>query len=321
MSKYLIVVTDDRFGSYAEEEEVLNEIDAFLKVYNCTDEEEVIEAVHDADGVLVNLCPLSSDVIKEMKKCRVISRYGVGYDNIDINAATHAGIWVTRVPDYAIEDVSDHTLALLLGCVRKISYKDRKIRNGKWNLHKNQPVYRIKGKVLGLIGFGAIARALKRKVSGFGLSKVLVYDPFVDSSIITKEAACPVDFNTLLRESDYISIHVPLTDETKWMISDKEISVMKSNVILVNTSRGLVLNERLVCEALQSGRIGYAGLDVFEQEPLPDDSPLRKMDNVILSDHSGWYSGEAIVELKKKAAKNIVEVLGGKKPSYPVNKI
>jgi len=322
VSKYLVVVTDDRYdGRYGEEKEVLGEIDASLRIYNCTTEKEAVEVVRDADGVLVNLFPLGSAVIKEMKKCRVISRYGVGYDNVDIDAATNAGIWVTRVPDYAIEEVSDQALALLLGCIRKISYKDSKIREGKWNLSKDQLIYRIKGNVLGLVGFGAISRVLNRKVSGLGLAKILVYDPFLDSTIIEREEGTPVDFNTIISESDYISIHVPLNENTRHMIGRREISNMKRNVILINTSRGPVLDENAVCEGLQSGKIGYAGLDVFENEPLPAESPLRKLDNVILSDHSGWYSEEAITELKKKAARNIVEVLCGKNPTYPVNEL
>jgi len=321
MSKYQVIVTDDRFGSYKEEEEVLGEIDAVLEVYNCQNRRECIEATRYADGVIVNLFPLTYEIISEMRNCKVISRYGVGYDNVDVKAATKAGIWVTRVPDYATEDVSDHALALLLGCIRKISYKDREIRRGKWDLHKEQPVYRIKDKILGLIGYGAIARALKRKVSGLGLAKVLVFDPFLDSSIIEKDGGVPVDFITLIKESNYISIHVPLNDNTKHMIGDNEISKMKKSAILINTSRGAIVKESAICKALQSGDIGYAGLDVFENEPLQVDNQLLKLNNVILSDHAGWYSEESIVELKRKAAKNIVEVLSGFNPTYPVNNV
>lgn len=321
LSRYLVVVTDDRYGSYDEEQEVLKEVDASLTVHNCTTEEEAIEAVRDADGVLVNLFPLTSKVIGEMRRCKVISRYGVGYDNVDVETATNAGIWVARVPDYAVEDVSDHALALLLGCIRKVSYKDRKIRLGQWNLHGDQPIYRVKGKVFGLLGFGAIARALKRKVSGLGLARILVYDPYVESSAIEMEGGLPVDLKTLICSSDYISIHVPLSKETKRMIGRSEIAHMKRGVILINTSRGPVLDEDALCEALGSGRIGYAGLDVFEKEPLPRESPLLMLDNVILSDHSGWYSEEAIVELKERAARNVVEVLSGRRPHSPVNEV
>ncbi len=321
MEKYRVVVTDDRFGSYLQENEVLQAIDTRVEVYNLTSGSEAIAALADADGVLVNLHPLPAKVIKEMKKCLIISRYGVGYDNVDVEAATEQGIWVARVPDYSLEDVSDQALALLLGAIRKISYKDRRIREGGWNLKDDQPCYRIKGKVLGLIGYGAIARTLHRKVSGFGLAKVLVYDPYVKAEQIREQGGTPENLETLLRESDYISIHAPLTEETKGMIGKKEISLVKPNLILINTSRGPLLQENAVATALADGRIGYAGLDVFENEPLSKQSPLRKLDNVILSDHSGWYSEESLVELKTKAARNVLEVLQGGKPAYPVNSV
>jgi len=321
MKKYRVVVTDDRFGSYRQENEVLQAIDTRVEVHNLTSGSEAIAALADADGVLVNLHPLPAEVIRKMKKCQVISRYGVGYDNVDVKAATEQGIWVARVPDYSLEDVSDQALALLLGAIRKISYKDRRIREGGWNLKDDQPCYRIKGKVLGLIGFGAIARTLRRKVSGLGLAKVLVYDPYVKAEQIREQGGTPENLETLLRESDYISIHAPLTEETKGMIGKKEISLVKPNLILINTSRGPLLQENAVAAALAEGRIGYAGLDVFESEPLLRESPLRKLDNVILSDHSGWYSEESLVELKTKAARNVLEVLQGGKPAYPVNNV
>ena len=162
---------------------------------------------------------------------------------------------------------------------------------------------------------------MKRKMSGFGLSRILVYDPYWDSSEIRKEGAEPVDFETLLSDSDYISVHAPLNEETKGMIGRREISQMKNHVILINTARGSILDEEAVIEALSSHRIGYAGLDVFTEEPLSDTSPLRRLDNVILSDHAGWYSEESMKELKTKAAINVVDVLSGNKPTYPMNEL
>jgi len=321
MSKYLVVVTDDRFGSYREEEEVLKSIDAELKIYNCENESDAVTAVKKADAVLVNLTPLNRKIIASMKKCRVISRYGVGYDNVNVDAATEAGIWVARVPDYSYEDVSDHALALLLGCIRKISYKDRRVREGGWNLKSEQPVHRIKGHILGLIGYGGIAKALHRKVCGLGLSRVLVYDPYLEPDVVRRNGAEPVDMDELLKRSDYISIHVPLTEGTRSLISTQEIGKMKESAILINTSRGPVLDEKAVVKALKSRRINSAGLDVFIEEPLPKGHALKALDNVILSDHTGYYSEESLKELKTKAARNVAEVLMGGKPVYPVNKI
>jgi D-3-phosphoglycerate dehydrogenase len=319
MAGLKVIVTDDRYGSYDEETAVLKEIGASVEVHNLGDEAETAQVLRDADGILVNLHPLPATVIQELPKCRVISRYGVGYDNVSVEAATAKGIWVTRVPDYCLEDVSDQALALLLGCVRKVAFKDRRIREGAWNLHKEQPSYRITGKTLGLIGYGAIARTLHRKISGFGLGRVLVFDPYLDPKKIEENGAESATLRSLLKNSDYISVHAPLNDGTRGLIGGRELSLMKKTAILINTSRGPLLEEKAVADALASGKIAAAGLDVFETEPLPADSLLRQLDNVILSDHTGWYSEESVVELKTKAAQNVLEVLKGGKPIYPVN--
>jgi D-3-phosphoglycerate dehydrogenase len=273
----------------------------------------------DADGVLVNLHPLPGGIIEKLERCRVISRYGVGYDNVDVETATSKGIWVARVPDYCLEDVSDQALALLMGCVRKVAFKDRRIREGAWNLHKVQPSYRIAGKTLGLVGYGAIARTLQRKVAGFGLSRILVFDPYVEPKMISDNGAEPVTLRKLLKEADYVSVHAPLNEETRGLIGSRELAHMKMTAILVNTSRGPLLDEEAVAEALAAGKIAAAGLDVFETEPLSPDSPLLKLDNAVLSDHAGWYSEESLAELKTKAARNVLAVLKGERPIYPVN--
>jgi len=264
---------------------------------------------------------MTKDIITTLKNCKIISRYGVGYDNVDIESATQKGIWVSNVPDYSIEDVSDQALALLLGNIRKIAYKDRMIRKGEWNLHSNQPNHRMKGAVLGLIGYGAIAKRFHEKTSAFGFAKVLVYDPFIKREIIANKGASPKELNALLSESDYISIHVPLNNTSNKMIGEKQIGLMKKNSILINTSRGGVIDEQALSNALIKKQIAGAGLDVFEKEPIPKNSPLLKLDNITLSDHTGWYSEESLKELKTKAATNILAVLEGGKPIYPVNNI
>ncbi len=318
---FKVAVTDDRYGSYTEEVKVLKEIGAELVILDSEKKEEFQREIVDADALLVNLHPMTEDLISKLHKCKVISRYGVGYDNVDVDAATKKGIWVARVPDYSIEDVSDQALALMLGCIRKVAYKDRMIRAGKWNLHDDQPCHRMKDGVLGLIGYGSIARRFHEKTAGFEFSGVLVYDPFVKEEDIKKNGAVPADFSTVLSDSDFVSVHVPLNESTGKMIGEKQLSMMKKGSILINTSRGGVLDEQAVTEALKSGKITGAGLDVFETEPLPVDSPLRKLDNVILSDHTGWYSEESKEELKTKAALNIVSVLKGGNPVYPVNEV
>jgi len=264
---------------------------------------------------------MTARVIQSLSRCRVISRYGVGYDNVDVEAATRKDIWVARVPDYCIEEVSDQALALMLACVRNLAFKDRKVREGRWNLQREQPTHRMAGKTLGLIGFGAIARCFLRKAAGLGLARVLVFDPLVEPSVVRGQGGAPADLRTVLAESDFLSIHAPLSRETKGMIGPEEIRLMKSTAILVNTARGPLVDESALAAALSEGRLCGAGLDVFEKEPLAADSPLRQLDNVILSDHTGWFSEESVSELKTKAARNVAAVLRGGPPVYPVNQV
>ncbi|RKX89820.1 MAG: C-terminal binding protein [Spirochaetes bacterium] len=321
MVKYKVVVTDDRYGSYKEENEVLSELGIEVEVHDFKDKTEAKKVLRDADAVLVNLFPMTKEIILSMDKCKVINRYGVGYDNVDVKAATEKGIWISRVPDYSMEDTSDHALAHLFNCVRKITYRDRMIREGKWDLHKDWPSFRVAGKTLGLIGFGNISKTLFRKVSGLGLGTILVYDPYVDDTAIIKAGGTPVPLEELLKESDYVSIHAPLTEETEGMIGSSEFRLMKNSAVIINTSRGPIIDEDALYSALKGGKIAAAGIDVYKTEPLPEASPLRSLDNITFTDHAGWYSEESIVELKTKAARNILEVLKGNKPVYPVNTI
>ena len=321
MSRFTVVIADDRYASYREEEEVLRDVDAEIQVFRSGTTAEAKRAFSGANGILVNLFPMTAELIESLHGCRVISRYGVGYDNVDVEAATRRGIWVTFVPDYCFEEVADHALALLLCCIRKVGYKDRMIREGKWNLHRDQPCHRVEGKTLGILGYGNAAHTLLRKVSGLGFGRVLMCDPYVRASTIKAAGAEPVDLRVLLEQSDYISVHVPLTPETRHMIGREELALVKPGAILINTARGPVLDENALAEALASGRLGGAGLDVFETEPLPAGSPLRQLDTVIFTDHAGWYSEESVVELKTKAARNVAAVLAGGRPPYPVNRL
>ncbi len=321
MSRFTVVIADNRYSSYDEERAVLSEVGAELRIFRSQSAEEAGAAFAEADGILVNLFPMTAPIIEALPRCRVISRYGVGYDNVAVDTATRKGIWVTFVPDYCFEEVADHALALLLNCMRKVSYRDRMIRQGRWNVHRNQPAYRVEGRTLGILGYGNAAHTLLRKVSGLGFGRVLMCDPYVRTSTIKAAGAVPVDLATLLMESDYISVHVPLNDETRHMIGRAELALVKPGALLVNTARGPVLDEAALFDALRDGRLGGAGLDVFETEPLPADSPLRRLENVVLTDHAGWYSEESLVELKTKAARNVAAVLQGTEPPYPVNRV
>lgn len=319
MADFKVVILDHRYEHYDQERNVLSEIGVRPIVCYPETDAEAAEILRDADAVICNLYPLTADLIRGMEKCRVISRYGVGYDNVDAKAAADCGIALCNVPDYAMEDASDHAIALLFACARKISYHDRKIREGRWNLHQDQPCYRMSGKVLGVIGFGHIGSTLVRKLSGFGFSEILIDSPGTDPALIGVAGGVKTDLDQLLNRSDFVSIHCPLNDETRDMFDKAAFEKMKDGAILINTARGPIVNEDELYKALASGKIASAGLDVYNEEPLGPESPLRTLENIIMTDHTAWYSEESIVELKIKAAKNVVEVLSGKKPSFRVN--
>lgn len=321
MPKFKVIVTDDRYGNYDVEKAVLCPIGAEINIANCETFDEVLNTCRDADGIMVNLAPIPARVIQELEKCKVIARYGVGYDNVDVEACTRKGIYVANVPDYCAEDVSDHALALLLGCIRKIARRDAQVRRGQWNICKTDPVYRIAGKTFAFLGYGMIARCLHRKISGLNLGGILVYDPFLDAEFVKSQGAEPADFETALKEADYISIHMPLNENTRGIINEKAFSMMKPTSIIINTSRGPVIDEAALIKALSDGWINSAGLDVHGKEPLDRDNPLMKLENCILTDHTGWYSEESMDELKRKVAENVRDVLIGGKPKYPVNKL
>lgn len=319
MAKYTVCVSDERHASYEVERKILEEIGAELKLCHCESEADIASQCADADAVLLDLAPMTAAAIAGLKKCKVISRYGVGFENVDLDAATKAGIQVTNVPDYCMEDVSDHALALMFACLRHVPMRDRMIRQGAWNLQATS--FRLKDKVLGVIGAGRIARAVIRKVSGFGLKEVVAYDPYISAEDLKAIGVRKVELDELLSISDIISLHLHANAETNGMINKDTLSKMKSNAILINVSRGPLVNDADLLEALKGGKILAAGLDTHNCEPLGADSPFCQLDNVVLTDHTAYSTEEGVLELKTKAARNVVDVLTGKAPKYPVNKL
>jgi len=316
-----VVILDSVYSSYDEELSIFEPMGIQPVISSATDEQEINGLCRDADGICVNLAPMPGSVINELSGCRVIARYGVGYDNVDVDAATEKGIWVANVTDYCGEEVSDQAMGLFLSCVRKTARRDAQVRQGKWAVNTSDPIHRIKGSTFGFLGFGMIARIVCRKLKGFELGKILAADPFLDEETVAAHGVELADFETVLRESDYISIHMPLNEKTRHIIGKDEFAMMKPTAVLINTSRGPVVDEDALAEALENGQINSAGIDVFEQEPLPRDSRLRQLENITLSDHTGWYSEESMSELKTKTALNVKAVLEGGKPNYPVNEI
>ena len=321
MPKYTAVVVNLGYASYDVEREILADLDfdVIPAAEDCTTADQVITAAAEADAVLVREAPLSHNVIKALHRCRAIVRYGVGVDNIDLDAARRHQIYVANVPGYGTEEVSDHAAALLLACVRTLLVRDTRLRQGRFETDINDDLYRTTGKTLGLVGYGKISQALHRKWKGFLPTEVLVYDPFVDDALIEEQGGTPADMPTLLSKSDYISLHAPLNSETRHIIDAKALRRVKPTTVIVNTARGELIEEKALIAALKEGRVLAAGLDVFEDEPISRDNPLLEMANVILSGHTGWYSKDSVRELQTRAAQEIRRVFLGKPPEYWVN--
>lgn len=319
MSSFKVVVTDYEYSTFAPEKSVLDALGIELTLEQCKTEDDVIEKCKDADGLINQYAPLSRRVIENLDKCKVISRYGIGYNTVDIDAATEKGIIVGNVADYCLDEVSDHAMALLLSCARKITLMNNAVKSGVWDFKVAVPVYRLRGRVLGLVGFGNIPQAVSKKAQAFGL-QVIAYDPFVSAEVAINHNVKLVTLDELLEQSDFVSVHVPLNASTEGMIGEEQFNKMKKEAFIINTARGPIINEKALIQALQEGKIAGAGLDVLEVEPIAKDNPLLTMDNVIINPHSGFYSIEAEEELKRKAAQNVADVLSGYYPSYLVNK-
>lgn len=316
---YKVYITDHEHDYSQIEGKILAKENAVVIGAHCRTEEEVIDFASGADGMMVAYAPITKKVIHSLKHCKGIVNYGVGYDNIDVAAATQKGILVTYVPDYCIEEVATHTIGLILCCARRIVQYDKLMRENQWGSMIAGEVNRIDKKILGLLGFGRIGRKVAGMARGLGFT-VVAYDPYVSPETMEKFNVRSVDLKTLFSESDYISIHIPLTDETRHFVDCEEISMMKHSAFLINTARGGIINQKALIHALLEKRIGGAALDTYEIEPPENQEPLLKMENIVLTPHAAWYSEEANKELRLKAAEEMVRVLRGEIPNYLINK-
>lgn len=304
-----------------EELEELNKVSAGIIEANWFTEDDIIKAARDADAILTDAAKMTRRVMNSLTKCRVIVSYGIGYDHIDVEAATDNGILVVNVPDFCLEEVSNHAIALLLICAKKLIFMNDGTKSGHWNECKQAqaPTGSIFGQTLGLVGCGNIGRMTARKAQCFGL-RVLGYDPYVDKSLVAEYGINLVSLPRLLKEADYISVHTLLKKETWHLIGEKEFRQMKPSAFFINTSRGSVVDEAALIKALQGRWIAGAGLDVFEKEPVDSNNPLLKMDNVVVSPHSAYYSDASSKRLLTSVGKEAARVLSGKWPKNVVNK-
>jgi len=317
-NQFKVVITDSRFSSFKTERKILTEIGAELVVGQAKTEEEIIELARDAHGILNTRAKITAKVINSLENCKVITRYGIGVDTVDMDAATRKGIMVCNVPDFCIDEVANHALTLSLCLLRKVVLSARLVRGGEWSVTSLNPIRRISRLTLGIIGFGHIGKNLASKAKHLGF-KVMVFDPYISDEDAKKEGVILDSLEVILKESDIISLHVPLTKNTKGIIGKEQFKLMKPTAYIVNVSRGSLVDEEALIEALQEGQIAGAGLDVLVKEPPDIDNPLLKMENVIVTPHSAYYSQEALEELQHKAAQNVVIALSGKIPKALLN--
>jgi D-3-phosphoglycerate dehydrogenase len=317
MQQLRVGVSDSVFPNLDPAREVLSKIGAELRVAQESTAEAILQVAADADALLVTYAKITAEMIRQMKRCRIISRFGIGVDNVDIAAATNAGIVVTKVPDYCIDEVSDHAMALLLSLVRKIPYANSLVHAGRWEMPAVAPIHRLRGNVLGLVGFGRIPQLVAPKAQAFGI-RVVAFDPYIPQDVMTRAGVEKVEFAELVKMSDYISIHSPLLPETHHLFNADVFREMKPTAYLVNTARGPIVDETALAHALDARQLAGAALDVLSQEP-PSGSPLFGRNNVILTPHTSFYSVESLVELQIKAAEEVVRVMTKQAPRNPVN--
>jgi D-3-phosphoglycerate dehydrogenase len=317
MPRPLIAVTDSPFPSLDPAKAALGRFDPELRMAASTSADDILEVARNADAILVTYAKLPGELLRRLTRCKVIGRFGLGVDNIDIAAAAELGITVTYVPDYCMHEVSDHAMALLLALARKIPFSNNLVQAGRWEMPAVVPIHRLAGRVLGLVGFGNIPRAIAPKAKAFGL-RVATHDPFVSQAAFAAAGVEAMSFERLLEISDFVSIHAPLVPATRGLFNADVFRKMKKGAILINTARGPLVDEAALIVALDSGHLGGAALDVVAVEPLPRESKLVGRDNVILTPHTAFYSVEALDELQTKCAADVARVLTGEPPVYPV---
>ncbi len=314
MTRFKVVLLPHFYPSVEIEREVISQAGGLLVDGDqLPDEAAALGEAENADVIVVRWTKVTRELIAGFRRCRGIVRYGIGYDNVDYDAATSAGIIIAHSPTYSVDEVATQTFALLLACVRDVVGTHRRVINGGWS--DNPPVrqWRMAGRTVGLVGLGNIGSSMARKLAGWRM-RLLASDPYVPQEHARELGVELVDLPVLCREADYVSVHAPLLPETHQLIGRREFELMKRGVVLVNTARGPIVDEMALAEAVASGKVAAAGLDVFEKEPLAADSPLRNFPNVVLSDHAAWYSEDSLAELKRTVAEAAVSIGSGGLP-------
>lgn len=319
-----VVITDYDFGDVSVEKEILEAAGAEVVALQAKNEKDLSEVAPFCAAMMNQYARIGRDTIARMQRCEVIARYGVGVDIVDVDAATERGILVTNVQDYCTEEVADHAVSLWLTLARKLPDYDRATHAGIWRWQSGQPVFRLRGRTMGIVSFGKIGQAIALRAQAFGV-KVIAYDPFLPANVAASFGAELVSKADLLARSDYILMQAPMTPETRHFLSDAEFAAMKPGAILVNTGRGPTVDNKALYRALTEGHLAAAGLDDPEEEPAkranwsPADNPIFTLPNVLITPHAAYYSEESIRAARVTAATQVAKVLTGQPPDYTVN--
>ena len=319
-----VVITDYDFGDIDIERSLLEPIGAEVIGLQAKSEEALFAAASDCAAMINQYARIGAKTIARMQQCRVIARYGVGVDIVDVEAATEKGIQVTNVRDYCIEEVADHAIAMWLTLVRKLPEYNQATHWGIWSWQSGRPIHRIRGRNMGVVSFGKIGQAIVARARTFGVN-VIAYDPFLPEKVAEDFGVSLVSKEELLSRSDYILMQAPMTPDTHHFFSYSEFKTMKAGVIIVNTGRGPTIDNKALHHALTTGHVAAAALDDPEEEPAkrahwsPADNPLFDLPNVLVTPHAAYYSEESILTARETAASEVARVLTNQKPNFPVN--
>ena len=315
--KPAVVVVDCDHASINIERGVLVDLCPELPWLACKSEDDVIAQCADAEALIIMYAPITRRVLSQLKHCKIVARYGVGVDTVDLRAAAEFGIIVSNVPDYGTQEVSDHALGMMLCLTRRLPYANSLVKSGKWDFRLMHPVHRHQVQTIGILGLGRIGGAMAHKTHALGM-KVIAHDPFVPPERVPGYVTL-VSLEELLQQSDVLSVHCPLSEATRNLLDESRLRLMKPTAYLVNTARGSIIDEGALDRMLGEKRLAGAAMDVFSIEPGSPAHPLFKYDNFLCSPHMAWHSEESAMELKRKAAEEVRRVLLGEAPLYQVN--
>jgi D-3-phosphoglycerate dehydrogenase len=318
------MIADSDYGDVDIERAIVEDAGFRLSAHQCKSEQDVIAHGRDADGVLTQYAHIGASVMDNLPHLRVIARYGTGVDIVDVDEATRHGIQVTNAPnEWCADEVADHAIALWLTAARKITEYDAATRRGVWQWQTGEPIWRLRGRVFGLLGYGAIARLIAARARAFGV-EIWAHDPYVDADHLRADGVRSVALDELISGSDYLAIQAPLTPDTRHLFNDESLARMKPTAILINTARGPIVEDAALDRALREGVIAAAAVDDLEEEPAKQSgwkpsNPLLRHPNVIVTPHAAYYSEQSVETIRSIAAAEAVRVLSGQPPLYPVN--